>query len=219
MSICDNCGKALEQNDKFCSTCGTLVNNEQSKPSPVPPVPPQAKKKKKGCLGCFFKGILILVLLIAGGLTVIYFTTDWFDEIKKEWDKIQFETTGTGSSTGTASPATNAPGSLTVEVPPGKTIKESKNIQSIAGAVEEVFEKSDTTALKSLLTGASAEKYKGVYAEIRPYMNEYAKAFKTRKLVWSNAYYAVYSFRDEQGSSFSAEFAITEDGNWKLVRF
>jgi hypothetical protein len=219
MPVCTNCGKENPQKARFCSNCGTPVNKEKPAPGPAPSTPPQPKKKKKGCIGCFFKGILILILILAGAIAVIYFTTDWLDEVKKEWDKIQMENTGTGSSANISSPETNTPISAPTEVPPGITVKESKNIQAIAGAVEEVFEKSDTTALKSILTEASAEKYKGVFTEIQPYMNEYAKAFKTRKLLWSNAFYAIYSFRDEQGTSFSAEFALTEDGNWKLVRF
>jgi hypothetical protein len=214
-----NCGKTLEENEKFCSACGTPVNKEKPVPAPAPPVPPPVKKKKKGCLGCFFKGILILIIILAGAIAVIWFTTDWIDQVMKEWDKIKIENTGTGSSSGTTSPETGAPVSPTTKASSGATPKDSKNIQAIAGAVEEVFLKSDTTALKSILTEASAEKYKGVFTEIQPYMNEYAKAFKTRKLLWSNAFYAIYSFRDEQGTSFSAEFALTEDGNWKLVRF
>ncbi len=216
---CENCGKTLEKNEKFCSACGTAVNKEQPKLSQAPHFPPPAKKKKKGCVGCFFKGILILILILAGAIAVIYFTTDLFDQVKQEWDKLNTETTGTGGSTGTTFPETGAPVSAPTDVPSGTTQKESKNFQAIAGAVEEVFEKSDTTALKSILTEASAEKYRGVYAEIRPYMDEYAKAFKTRKLLWSNAFYAVYSFRDEQGTPFTAEFALAADGNWKLVRF
>jgi hypothetical protein len=50
-------------------------------------------------------------------------------------------------------------------------------------------------------------------------MNEYALAFKNRKLVRSNAFYAIYSFKDERGTPYSAEFALATDGNWKLVRF
>jgi len=216
---CAYCGKILEEYEKFCSACGKPVNKEMPAPPPVPPVPPPTKKKKKGCLGCFFKGILILILILAGAIAVIYFTTDWIDQVMKEWDKIKTETTGTGSSSGIASPETGAPVSSTTIAPSGATQKDSKNIQAIAEVAEEVFAKSDTVALKSILTEASVEKYRGVYSEILPYMQEYAKAFKTRKLLWSNAYYAVYSFRDEQGTSFSAEFALAEDGNWKLVRF
>lgn len=218
---CAHCGKILEEFEKFCSACGKQVNIEKPvhEPTPPPLVPTPAKKKKKGCLGCFFKGILILILILAGAIAVIYFSTDWIDQFMKEWDKIKIENTGSGSSSGAASPETTAPGSATKEISSGITPKDSKNIQAIAGTVEEVFAKSDTVGLKSLLTEASVEKYRGVYSEILPYMQDYAKAFKSRKLIWSNAFYAVYSFRDDQGTSFSAEFALTKDGNWKLVRF
>lgn len=218
---CAHCGKILEEYEKFCSACGKQVNIEKPvhEPTPPPPVPTPAKKKKKGCLGCFFKGILILILILVGAIAVIYFTTDWIDQFMKEWDKIKIENTGSGSSSGTLSPETKTPASSATEAPSGISKTDSKNIQAIAGAVEEVFAKSDTVALKSILTEASVEKYRGVYAEILPYMQDYAKAFKSRKLIWSNAFYAVYSFRDDQGTSFSAEFALNKDGNWKLVRF
>ena len=75
------------------------------------------------------------------------------------------------------------------------------------------------STLKKMLTPSSQEVYKEVFREIKPYMSEYSKAFSNRKLKMSTPIYSLYEFTDEAGKKYTAEFALSDDGQWKLVRF
>ncbi len=59
-----------------------------------PPLNQAAKKKKRGCVGCFFKTILIFILFSAILVTVLYYTTDWWDDYKAEQGIEQLDTEG-----------------------------------------------------------------------------------------------------------------------------
>lgn len=50
-------------------------------------------------------------------------------------------------------------------------------------------------------------------------MSEYSKAFKNRKLKISTPIYSLYEFTGDDGQKYTAEFALSDDGQWKLVRF
>lgn len=50
-------------------------------------------------------------------------------------------------------------------------------------------------------------------------MAKYAQAFKNRKLVMKSDIYALYSIKDNKGKKYTIEFAMVEQGVWKLVRF
>jgi len=96
---------------------------------------------------------------------------------------------------------------------------ESGDVRKAADLVEKAFTRADTVLLKQILTSGSLEVYNGVFREISPYMKDYAKAFRSRKLVMSGPVYALYEFSDGSGRKFTAEFTLGDDGNWKLVRF
>jgi hypothetical protein len=48
-------------------------------------------KKKRSIIGCFFKTILIVLLLAIAGIIAIYYTTDWLDDTDRETNIKNFE--------------------------------------------------------------------------------------------------------------------------------
>ena len=96
---------------------------------------------------------------------------------------------------------------------------EPASLKTATTKMENIFKEADTTQLKLLLTDTSFETYKDVYAEIEPYMSEYAKAFKSRKLIKKNEIFALYSFEDEEGNIYTVEFIAIGKEEWKLTRF
>lgn len=102
---------------------------------------------------------------------------------------------------------------------PAYSFTEDKALQETASLVEKAFASADTTKLKNLLTQESLEKYAGIYKFIQPEMAAYSKALASKKLVVKTEMYALYNLQDENGKTFSAEFAQVQPGVWKLVRF
>lgn len=231
---CPVCLKPVTGNEKFCVHCGaSIANPVSSRPSAPPQVPParstittgapsppaytnpqvlpQQKKKKKG--GCIWKSLLVLMLLVAAGLTVLYFLGDEPGDKSNSSDLAEEGLTGT-----------DIPGIVSIyDSIPEETITETTldtgDPQQAAESVEEAFARADTNLLKQMLTPASREIYKEAFKEIKPYMSEYSKAFSNRKLKISTPIYSLYEFTDETGKIFTAEFALSDDGQWKLVRF
>jgi len=68
------------------------------------------------------------------------------------------------------------------------------------------------------LTETSLDIYREVFPEIKTYLPKYAEAFKSRKLLYANQIFAVYEF-EVDGSTYTLEMTMGDDGNWKLVRF
>lgn len=232
---CPNCGTPVNPNEKYCKICGhsqsdtpleTIVttsqpdklNTENAAGPATGPVnsdlhtqaayiaPPPLKKKKRNCLGCFFKSLLVVLLLVIAGVLIIYFATDWLDDTKNDSQSQAIERQADGNND-----------EMETEIAISKT--DAKNLDEAIRQVDDAFANADTNSLKQLLTETSAQKYTGVYHEIQPYMKEYSAAFKNRKLEKSNSFFALYSFTDENGKKYTAEFTLTGDGQWKLVRF
>lgn len=229
---CPVCQKPVSGNEKFCVHCGasigSTVNGPASAPPPpaaptagypqntIPPAPPSynappaappVKRKKKG--GCFRKTLLLIVLLAVAGLTALYFLGD--DPPIPGQDE--------GGLTGTDIPGIvsvddSSSNETVTEIP-----VETGDPQQAAETVEEAFARADTSLLKQMLTPHSQEIYKDAFREIKPYMSEYSKAFKNRKLKVSTPIYALYEFTGDDGQKYTAEFALSDDGQWKLVRF
>lgn len=229
---CPVCLKPVTGNEKFCVHCGASIASPvssrplaphqtaapparipitQGPPSPpvytTPQVLPPVKRKKKG--GCIWKSLLVLLFLVAAGLTALYFLGD----------EPNTPDQGEGGLTGT-----DIPGIVSIyDSIPEETITETTvdtgDPQQAAETVEEAFARADTNLLKQMLTPTSREIYKEAFKEIKPYMSEYSKAFSTRKLKISTPIYSLYEFTDETGKIFTAEFALSDDGQWKLVRF
>jgi RNA polymerase subunit RPABC4/transcription elongation factor Spt4 len=188
------------------------------KQSTKPPLAPQPPKKKiKGCLAFLFKTFVIVLILFIAAITLLYFASDWLDEPKD----ILTDTNIPGIVDIEPGNDNNPviPDTETSDQPIATPVKESNDVKELSEMVELAFAKADTVLLKQLLTETSLEKYSGVFKEIQPYMTEYANAFKNRKLVHSNSIFSLYAFEDEEGNKFTAEFASTGNGNWKLVRF
>lgn len=202
-----------------------------SKLKSTPPKRPP-KKKERGPVGCFFRTLFILISIVLGFALIIVVVNVFFiedngfsgnssqkDVTEKADGLADTDIPGIvdiepGAENYTANPDKNISRNL-----PNNAIKESSDVKELSKMVEVAFAKADTTLLKQLLTETSLEKYKGVFQEIEPYMAEYAKAFKTRKLIRSNQIFSLYSFEDDEGNIFTAEFTSTGNGNWKLARF
>lgn len=236
--FCSSCGtpvknesgkpsqKTKPEEQKFTDEGRKIISggpnqNPSTKTPPPPPVNAPAKKKKSGCLGCFIAAVIILAILVVGSILVINFTTDWFDKIKEEWNKTTQVETSENQEEMAGAAENQKPGFSEPEAKNAREVvtTESKDIKSAAENLENIFEKADINALQSMLTETSAPEYKDVLNNIQPYMPDYARAFKNRKLVYSTPVFAQYAFSDEQGNDFTVEFTLTGDGIWKLVRF
>lgn len=227
MVACPVCHKPVVGDEKFCVHCGTKIArsengnasvpnqtapaqpaNKPSSPGYTPPTNSGAvKPKKKG--GCLWKSLLIFLFLVAAGLTTLYFLGDEPNTPDIGQEKL-----------------TNTDISGIVSIDDTITEDDSRETpvatcdpQQAAEAVEDAFSRADTTLLKQMLTPNSQEIYKDAFREIKPYMNEYSKAFINRKLKISTPIYSLYEFTDEAGKKYTAEFALSDDGQWKLVRF
>ncbi|MBL7903473.1 MAG: zinc ribbon domain-containing protein [Bacteroidales bacterium] len=216
---CPHCHNPVSGSEKFCVHCGApiakTISGQTSTPSPALNPPAQEarqasevqKKKKKG--GGLWKTLLIILLLVISGLTALYFLGD---------EPGNPDTDHTGLSN------TDIPGIVSIDDSiSGESHSEVQpdtgDPGQAAELVEEAFARADTSQLKQMLTINSQQIYKGVFTEIKPYMSEYSKAFKNRKLRISTPIYALYEFSGEDGKTYTAEFALSDNGQWKLVRF
>ena len=193
---------------------GPKPNQSQGKKySPPPPnVPPQ--KKKRGCLGCLTVLLILSIVVIGIGAVGIFFLNKFSDsEIVEKFKE------GYNSA---KKEQIHTPGKFSESTPvqqKSEAIKASRSVKQIASTVEDVFEDADTTRLKAILTPNGLKACESEFKKIEPYMAEYAKAFKSRKLIRSDKSFALYSFHDGEGNEYTVEFALGEDGSWKLVRF
>ncbi|MCX6251259.1 MAG: zinc-ribbon domain-containing protein [Bacteroidetes bacterium] len=198
--VCSSCGSVLIPGVKFCTNCGSPVAGSTSVP-PVSVPPPfvkpgkppkpikQGKKPPK-------KRIMILLkiaasIVIIGGLTVagIYFF-------------------------GTYDPGKKGSLAALYEVDKYDPVK----IDSAATVVESVFAASDTSGLAKILSPSSLKQKRLYFAVLLPHMPAFARDFKTRKLRYATARFAVYEFSSNRGK-FTAEFCLGDHGQWMLMRF
>lgn len=226
MPYCSNCGSEITPGSNFCGNCGTKITSSETKKkvSNATPAGKKEKSEKKGCKrGCLTPVLTILFILFIAGLSTLYY---YYQE---DQEKVRGTQVVTGSEeveeprelTGTDIPGIVPIGGDGGKDDPGVNVRsaESRDIRKAADLVEKAFSRSDTALLKQILTPASLEIYNGVFREISPYMKEYARAFKNRKLVMSGPIYTLYEFSNSSGRKFTAEFTLDDDGNWKLVRF
>ncbi len=203
--------------------------NKQVTPPPPPIAGVQTKKKKKGCRGCAITSILILAVLIVVTMLVYNRVSDWWHNYKVEQGFEKLDTEGVDGivdieegdvshlpENRTKKQNQTQSASSTYEA--GKSIK-TKEIKEACNTVEKAFENADIEQVKSLLTEQGKLNYANLLDDIQPYMKDYAKAFKNRKLVASDKYFAIYSFKDNEGNEYTVEFALNDSGEWKLVRF
>jgi uncharacterized membrane protein YvbJ len=228
---CSNCGFTMSPNEKFCTECGTQVSSKFNTPkSPgvnkedfttsikqdeiISKKQQPLKKKKRSFLGCLGKSLLAIVIILVIGTVIIWNLPEDNEETIID---------------------TNIPGIVDIEDDTGnyetndqvnssdkttqKSVIESNSLSKVTKSVEDAFEKADTVRLKRILSSTSLKMYEGSFAEIEPYMNEYSKAFKKRKLVHSSQIYALYSFKDKEGNEHTAKFANDGSGTWKLIHF
>ena len=81
MKYCQNCGKELADENRFCENCGTPCAQtvEPQTPPPVEPEAPKAKKKGKAKPVIITIAVIVAVLGILGGLLV------GFRDTIREW--------------------------------------------------------------------------------------------------------------------------------------
>jgi hypothetical protein len=201
----------------------------QDKKAPTPP-PLKKKEKRKG--GCFFRTLLILLSIVLVSALLIVVVNVLFVE-NNETPATTTETSEKNGNDGLT--GTNIPGIVdiepgdvshlpenrdkTTEQIPVKQMEEGKALKKTAESVEKAFSNADTTQIKLVLTETALQNYSGVFKKIQPYMQQYASAFKNRKLVSSTGVYKVYEFSDDKGNKYTAAFALQPEGEWKLVRF
>lgn len=226
MPYCKNCGAEISTGSNFCGNCGTKVSSTETKKktSSSDPAAKKAVNGKKGCKkGCLTPVLTILFILVIAGLSTVYYY------YLEDQEKFRDSGIATGSEeaeeprelTGTDIPGIVPIGDEGGKNNPVENVRstESGDVKKAADLVEKAFSGADTALLKQILTPASLEVYNGVFREISPYMKEYARAFKNRKLVMSGPIYTLYEFSNSSGRKFTAEFTLDDDGNWKLVRF
>jgi uncharacterized membrane protein YvbJ len=189
------------------------------------------KKKSRSAVGCFFRTLFILFSIVVISALLIFVINILFVE-NDETPAASSEKTEKSNDGLTG---TNIPGIVDIE--PGdvahlpenrdksteqisaRTFDEGKTLKKATESVEKAFANADTTQVKELLTETALKNYSGVFKQIQPYMQQYAGAFKKRKLVSSTPVYKVYEFTDDKGNNCSAEFVLQPEGEWKLVRF
>lgn len=222
---CSNCNYTSEGDEIYCPDCGIKLigegkENERSKQEQPPPIKkvsePEAKattkpvkKKKGGCVRVFLKIVLGLFAILVVGSVILYNLGDGEDTSGSE------ATSDFNVDQGVGTVDSNYETKRKISI----SLKEPKSLKKAAANMEAIFKEADTTQLKLLLTDTSLKTYQGVYSEIQPYMDEYAKAFKSRKLIKLNKIFALYSFEDENGKEFTVEFAALSEDTWKLTRF
>jgi len=121
LKYCMHCGAPIKGNSKFCAVCGKPVSvsaanitpkdtktvddkiqnsdnysytQPDKQPENVKTAPAsfhKPAKKKRSIIGCFFKTILIVLLLAIAGIIAIYYTTDWLDVTDRETNIKNFE--------------------------------------------------------------------------------------------------------------------------------
>jgi hypothetical protein len=191
------------------------------------PTPPPLKKKEKRKGGCFFRTLLILLsIVLVSALLIVAINVFFIEDAGNSTTSTQKNEELTG---------TNIPGIVDIEpgdvshLPenrdkateqiPAKPMEEGKALKKTAESVEKAFANADTTQIKQVLTETALKNYSDVFKEIQPYMQQYASAFKNRKLISSTGVYKVYEFSDNKGNKYTAAFALQPEGEWKLVRF
>ena len=203
--VCSSCGSVIIKGVKFCTTCGSPASGNSSAP-PVRTPPPVVKPSKPAKQKIARKpqqegrkptkkrvlGVLKVAasIIIIGGLTVagIYFFGSY---------------RGGGGS----------PEALYVEEK-----YDPVKIDSAATVVENVFAASDTSGLAKILSPSSLGQKRQYFADLLPHMPFFAKDFKTRKLLYATARFAVYEFSSDRGK-FTAEFCLGDHSKWMLMRF
>ena len=203
--VCNSCGLAILPGVKFCTTCGSPASGSPSAP-PVRTLPPVVKPSKPAKQKVVRKqqqegrkpakkrvlGVLKIAasIIIIGGLIVagIYFF---------------------GSYRG---------GGGSLEALYVEEKYDPVKIDSAATVVENVFAASDTSGLAKILSPSSLGQKRQFFAALLPHMPVFAKDFKTRKLLYATARFAVYEFTSAKGK-FTAEFCLGDHGEWMLMRF
>jgi DNA-directed RNA polymerase subunit RPC12/RpoP len=211
---CSNCDFQNKSSEKYCSNCGTNLHEHTKKNQVKGSVLknkktsiPSNRKKKNGCLKTLLLIVLGFLAIVIVGSIILYNLGNTPDSKVRVDTDLEVNRDKKDNSNNTSKTTT-----ISVYYEPASLKKASLKMETI-------FMEADTTQLKLLLTDTSFKTYTGVYAEIEPYMTEYGKAFKNRKLLKMNDIIALYAFEDEEGNKYTAEFTSVNKHEWKLVRF
>ena len=201
--VCRSCGLPLNPEMKFCTACGTPVSAASqttpemasvSKAAPVfqpatVTVQQTADKSLKRKGSSFIKILLALVIICGLAAGGFYLVTTTKISADQSREAIYEE----------------------VKVNPAQ-------IDPVASKVENIFASADTLGLARIMSPTSLERSRPFFKELIPYMPEFARDFKTRKLLYATPRMAVYEFSSAQGR-FTVEFCLGENGQWNLMRF
>lgn len=211
--VCRVCGVKSNPGMKFCISCGSLLTalppppafskpppisqpNGSQTPPPVPPAyqqsppqPPIGVKPVRKKSRVFLKIAISVLILFSVIVPILYFFGSYDPALEE---------------------------SITVQ---GEEEKyDPVKIDSAAEVVETVFAASDTAGLANILSPSSLEQRRQYFAELIPHMPAFANDFKTRKLLYATARFAVYEFGTTE-EKFTAEFCLGDKGQWLLMSF
>ncbi len=238
-NVCFNCGCSVKADDKFCPECGThiidkisstmdsrvLAKNIRTSESEevITSKNNQSKnRKKRSFIGCLGKSLLVIISILIIGIVIIWNLPEEDNETTIDTSIpgiVDIEDDKDSKDVRDNENSSISKDSNLHEETNNRQVIESNDLSQIVKSVEDVFKNADTIGLKKVLSSTSLKMYKGSFSEIQPYMNGYSKAFKNRKLVHSSKIYALYSFIDEEGNEYTAEFSNDGSGTWKLIHF
>lgn len=200
--VCSSCGGDIHPGEKFCTNCGmpslvgTSVNSTayQSTVAPVDApghdtqIPGRTNTPGKS-KGLFLK--IVISVIVIGTLTLagLYLFGTYNPDLKASRASLFEEET----------------------YDPAK-------IETAAATVETIFASSDTAALAGILSPTTLLQRRQFFPELIPHMPDFARDFKTRKLLYATARLAVYEITSANGR-FTVEFCPGENGKWMLMRF
>jgi uncharacterized membrane protein YvbJ len=202
-AFCISCGNSISPGIKFCTVCGTPVpvtppSTTFNAPLPFAPQEPnkyvgiqeQKVQKSPKKKG---KAFLIISLSVITIICLVCLGLYFFGIYKP-----------------------NSEASLAALYADEKY--DPVKIDSAANVVENIFATSDTIKLARILSPSSLEKRRQYFSELLPHMSAFANDFKTRKLLYATARFAVYEFTSD-GSKYTAEFCLGDNGKWLLMSF
>ncbi|MFH1050544.1 MAG: hypothetical protein V1779_06385 [bacterium] len=94
-----------------------------------------------------------------------------------------------------------------------------KKINEAANKIEEAFASGDPKNVQMLLTEDAKSTYPDILTELdSDRMKSFANDFKNRTIVGVSEIYAEFGF-PFQGTTYTVDLALQEDGSFKLMRF
>ena len=240
ISVCHQCGASLPEKAKFCTVCGAVGGQVPPPPPPQIPTSPVCTScggalhpGEKFCTSCGMPSpngpsanatayqSNVPPVNAPGHDTHIAGRANPQSKSKGIFLKIVISVIGIGSLTlaglylfGTYNPDLKASRASLFE----EETYDPAKIETAAATVETIFTSSDTAALARILSPTTLVQRRQFFPELVPHMPDFARDFKTRKLLYATARLAVYEITSANGR-FTVEFCLGDNGKWMLMRF